>query len=171
MLNAVTIAAVAAACWAHPQGVSYLAKIDQINTYSIECGNPCCNGGGIGHARGGKKRYYVEGKDGKLHLFIGQTEREARERAKAFLLSIEQAEKPTSKTGKKPSKTRKQTEVTELAEATYDTGYMRQLANAYDEAKACEYAIERSLLESLVGQHLRLVEQYNRDITILLMAA
>lgn len=41
-LNAVTIAAIVAACWAHPQGQAYLAKIDQIEALSIACGNPCC---------------------------------------------------------------------------------------------------------------------------------
>lgn len=41
-LNAVTIAAIVAACWAHPQGQAYLAKIDQIEALSISCGNPCC---------------------------------------------------------------------------------------------------------------------------------
>lgn len=41
-LNAVTIAAIVAACWAHPQGQAYLAKIDQIGALSISCGNPCC---------------------------------------------------------------------------------------------------------------------------------
>lgn len=41
-LNAVTIAAIIAACWAHPQGQAYLAKIDQIEALSIACGNPCC---------------------------------------------------------------------------------------------------------------------------------
>ena len=41
-MNAVTIAAIVAACWAHPQGQAYLAKIDQIEALSISCGNPCC---------------------------------------------------------------------------------------------------------------------------------
>jgi len=41
-LNAITIAAIVAACWAHPQGQSYLAKIDKIDALSISCGNPCC---------------------------------------------------------------------------------------------------------------------------------
>lgn len=41
-LNAVTIAAIVAACWAHPSGQAYLAKIDQIEALSISCGNPCC---------------------------------------------------------------------------------------------------------------------------------
>lgn len=43
MLNAATIAAIVAACWAHPSGQAYLAKIDQIEQLSITCGNPCCN--------------------------------------------------------------------------------------------------------------------------------
>ncbi len=43
-LNAVTIAAIVAACWAHPQGQAYLAKIYQIEALSIACGNPCCHG-------------------------------------------------------------------------------------------------------------------------------
>lgn len=42
MLNAATIAAIVAACWAHPQGVAYLAKIAQIESAAITCGNPCC---------------------------------------------------------------------------------------------------------------------------------
>lgn len=42
MLNAATIAAIVAACWAHPSGVSYLEKIDQIEAAAIACGNPCC---------------------------------------------------------------------------------------------------------------------------------
>lgn len=42
-LNAITIAAIVAACWAHPSGQAYLAKIDQIEQLSISCGNPCCN--------------------------------------------------------------------------------------------------------------------------------
>lgn len=41
-MNAVTIAAIVAACWAHPSGQAYLAKIDQIEELSIRCGNPCC---------------------------------------------------------------------------------------------------------------------------------
>jgi len=44
-LNAVTIAAIVTACWAHPQGQAYLAKIDQIEALSISCGNPCCAAG------------------------------------------------------------------------------------------------------------------------------
>lgn len=46
MLNIATIAAIVAAVWAHPQGVSYLEKIDQIEARSIACGNPCCQGSG-----------------------------------------------------------------------------------------------------------------------------
>lgn len=49
MLNAVTIAAIVAAVWAHPQGVSYLEKIDQIEQLSISCGNPCCQLGSGQH--------------------------------------------------------------------------------------------------------------------------
>lgn len=53
--NAATLAAIVAACWAHPSGVSYLAKIDQIEALSISCGNPCCRKAGGGkqarHAR------------------------------------------------------------------------------------------------------------------------
>lgn len=45
MLNAVTIAAIVAAVWAHPQGVAYIAKIDQIEAAAIACGNPCCRSG------------------------------------------------------------------------------------------------------------------------------
>ena len=52
-LNAVTIAAIVAACWAHPQGQAYLAKIDQIEALSISCGNPCCaSGAGQGASHG-----------------------------------------------------------------------------------------------------------------------
>lgn len=51
LLNAATIAAIVAACWAHPQGQAYLAKIDQIETLSISCGNPCCNQLGSGQHR------------------------------------------------------------------------------------------------------------------------
>lgn len=43
--NAVTLAAIVSAVWAHPQGVSYLEKIDQIAIYAEACGNPCCQGG------------------------------------------------------------------------------------------------------------------------------
>lgn len=46
-LNAITIAAIVAACWAHPSGQAYLAKIDQIEALSIACGNPCCDRGGF----------------------------------------------------------------------------------------------------------------------------
>lgn len=49
MLNTVTIAAIVAAVWAHPQGVSYLEKIDQIEQLSISCGNPCCQLGSGQH--------------------------------------------------------------------------------------------------------------------------
>lgn len=42
MLNAATLAAIVAACWAHPSGVSYLEKINQIEADAIVCGNPCC---------------------------------------------------------------------------------------------------------------------------------
>ena len=49
MLNAVTIAAIVAAVWAHPQGVSYLEKIDRIEQLSISCGNPCCQLGSGQH--------------------------------------------------------------------------------------------------------------------------
>ena len=49
MLNAITIAAIVAAVWAHPQGVSYLEKIDQIEQLSISCGNPCCQLGSGQH--------------------------------------------------------------------------------------------------------------------------
>lgn len=51
MLNSVTLLAIVAACWAHPQGVAYLEKIDQIEQLSTSCGNPCCRGGG---GKGGK---------------------------------------------------------------------------------------------------------------------
>jgi len=51
MLNAITIAAIVAAVWAHPQGISYLEKIDQIEQLSISCGNPCCNQLGSGQHR------------------------------------------------------------------------------------------------------------------------
>lgn len=51
MLNAATLLALVAACWAHPQGVAYLEKIEQIEQLSISCGNPCCRGGG---GKGGK---------------------------------------------------------------------------------------------------------------------
>ena len=40
MLNAATIAAIVAACWAHPSGVSYLEKIERLNACSTP--NPCC---------------------------------------------------------------------------------------------------------------------------------
>ena len=49
MLNAVTITAIVAAVWAHPQGVSYLEKIDRIEQLSISCGNPCCQLGSGQH--------------------------------------------------------------------------------------------------------------------------
>lgn len=49
MLNAVTIATIVAAVWAHPQGISYLEKIDQIEQLSISCGNPCCQLGSGQH--------------------------------------------------------------------------------------------------------------------------
>ena len=42
MLNAATIAAIVAACWAHPSGVAYLAKIEQIRACAEARGNPCC---------------------------------------------------------------------------------------------------------------------------------
>lgn len=42
LLNAATIAAIVAACWAHPSGQAYLSKIDQIEAYANACGNPCC---------------------------------------------------------------------------------------------------------------------------------
>lgn len=44
MLNAATIAAIVAAIWAHPQGVAYLDKIEQIRICAEALGNPCCNG-------------------------------------------------------------------------------------------------------------------------------
>ena len=47
MLNAATLAAIVAACWAHPQGVAYLAKIAQIEAAAIARGNPCCVRGGV----------------------------------------------------------------------------------------------------------------------------
>ncbi len=50
-MNAVTIAAIVAACWAHPQGQAYLAKIDQIEALSISCGNPCCQQFGAGQRK------------------------------------------------------------------------------------------------------------------------
>ena len=50
MLNAVTIAAIVAACWVHPQGQAYLAKIETylskveaISAAVERCGNPCCS--------------------------------------------------------------------------------------------------------------------------------
>ena len=49
MLNSITIAAIVAAVWAHPQGVSYLEKIDRIEQLSISCGNPCCQLGSGQH--------------------------------------------------------------------------------------------------------------------------
>ena len=52
MLNAVTIAAIVAACWAHPSGVAYLAKIEQIQACAEAKGNPCCQ---LNHY-GGKRR-------------------------------------------------------------------------------------------------------------------
>lgn len=42
ILNAATLAAIVAACWAHPSGVAYLAKIEQIEARAISCSNPCC---------------------------------------------------------------------------------------------------------------------------------
>lgn len=43
MLNAADYAAIKTAIWAHPQGISYLAKMAQVEALSISCGNPCCN--------------------------------------------------------------------------------------------------------------------------------
>jgi hypothetical protein len=51
MLTPATILALVAACWAHPQGVAYLEKIDQIEQLSISCGNPCCTTGGGGNRK------------------------------------------------------------------------------------------------------------------------
>ncbi len=42
MLNAATLAAIVAAVWAHPQGVAYLEKIEQIRVCAEAKGNPCC---------------------------------------------------------------------------------------------------------------------------------
>ena len=54
MLNAATLAAIVAAVWAHPQGVAYLEKIEQIRVCAEAKGNPCCapqalqpHGGGV----------------------------------------------------------------------------------------------------------------------------
>lgn len=52
MLNTATIAAIVAACWAHPSGVSYLEKIERLNACQTE--NPCCVHNVIGG--GGKRR-------------------------------------------------------------------------------------------------------------------
>ena len=49
MLNSITIAAIVAAVWAHPQGISYLEKIDRIEQLAISCGNPCCQLGSGQH--------------------------------------------------------------------------------------------------------------------------
>ena len=49
MLNSITIAAIVAAVWAHPQGISYLEKVDRIEQLSISCGNPCCQLGSGQH--------------------------------------------------------------------------------------------------------------------------
>lgn len=48
MLNAVTIAAIVAAVWAHPSGVSYLEKINRL--HACRTPNPCCqpSGGYVG---------------------------------------------------------------------------------------------------------------------------
>ena len=43
MLNAATIAAIVAACWAHPSGQAYLDKIERIEAAANACGNPCCH--------------------------------------------------------------------------------------------------------------------------------
>lgn len=53
MLNAVTLAAIVAAVWAHPQGVAYLDKIEQVRVCAEANGNPCCSdsGGGGGGGR------------------------------------------------------------------------------------------------------------------------
>lgn len=56
MLNAATIAAIVAACWAHPQGQAYLAKIDQIEAYANACGNPCCKSAEQAEYHGGGLR-------------------------------------------------------------------------------------------------------------------
>ena len=49
MLNSITITAIVAAVWAHPQGISYLEKVDRIEQLSISCGNPCCQLGSGQH--------------------------------------------------------------------------------------------------------------------------
>ena len=56
-LTQADIDAIVAACWAHPQGQAYLAKIYQIEALSIACGNPCCHGAYLppaGHAKRAK---------------------------------------------------------------------------------------------------------------------
>lgn len=42
MLNAAAIAAIVAACWAHPQGQAYLSKVEAISAAVERCCNPCC---------------------------------------------------------------------------------------------------------------------------------
>lgn len=53
MLNAVTLAAIVAAVWAHPQGVAYLDKIEQMRVCAEANGNPCCGSSGSGGGGGG----------------------------------------------------------------------------------------------------------------------
>lgn len=57
LMNAVTIAAIVAACWAHPSGVAYLEKIEQIRVCAEAKGNPCCK---EDTRQGGPDRQHVE---------------------------------------------------------------------------------------------------------------
>lgn len=95
MLNAATLAAIVAACWAHPSGVSYLEKINQIEADAIVCGNPCCTKNTV---TGG----WTQEDEDELRRYLRLVEKNAQEsaeiKAKALAVPAKQVSRQEART-------------------------------------------------------------------------
>jgi hypothetical protein len=88
MLNAATIAAIVAAVWAHPSGVAYLEKIEQLA--QCQKPNPCCvakpHGGG-GGARDDKRTLTIADVNARYELEALRKRNQELDRAAAEALA------------------------------------------------------------------------------------
>ena len=163
MLNAVTIAAIVAACWAHPQGQAYLAKIEQIDQLSISCGNPCCNqvspsGGWVGYQYHQRTKTELE----KERIRLGIIDPVAKKLTRVFRLS-KQKEQLTEETFKAQAKL---SGVEWKVEYGIYLALLRQIHN-----NAINMAKERELYYALEAFELRRIEEADIVFVIAMLAS
>jgi len=164
MLNAITIAAIVAACWAHPQGQAYLAKIEQIEQLSISCKNPCCNqvtpsGGWVGYQYHQRTKSELE----KERIRLGIIEPVAKKLTRVFRLASKKDSPLTEETFKSQAKL---SGIEWKVEYGIYLALLRQIHN-----NAVNMAKERELYYALEAYELRRIEEADIVFVITMLAS